>query len=135
MRKSIFTILILLFLFLSSCRSFLPETPPINQTKTDTIQESVFVELPEKSKIIVPKETLVETESDTTVLTKLKEEIILPKNTQIVLKQDTAMVVSDKQSIILPEGTKVETQKTNWYAILLYAGLIISGAWIFINKK
>ena len=135
MKKFISLALLFVLFTLASCKSFLPETPPSNQTKTDIIQEPVFVELPEKSEVIAPSGTLVEIPNETIATNKLKEEILLPKNTQVVLKQDTAVIISEKKSVLLPEGTKVETEKTNWYAVLLYAGLIISGIWIMISKK
>ena len=135
MKKFISLALLFVLFTLASCKSFLPETPPINQTKTDIIQEPVFVELPEKSEVIAPSGTLVEIPNETIATNKLKEEILLPKNTQVVLKQDTAVIIPEKKPVLLPQGTKVETEKTNWYAVLLYAGLIISGIWIMISKK
>jgi len=134
--KKILTYTLILFLFfLASCKSFLPQDPPITKTVIDTIQEPVEVDIPEKTEIVIPAETKVETIKETKATTTKKEEIILPPKTEVVLKDETAVEIIKTESVVLPAGTKVETQKTNWYAVLLYAGIVLIGLWYLINRK
>ena len=135
MKKLLTYTLILIVFSISSCKSFLPQDPPITKTVVDTIQEPVEVSLPLETEVLVPALTKVETVKETPAITSNQEEIILPPKTEVVLKDQTSVEIIKPESVVLPIGTKVETQKTNWYAVLLYAGLIISGIWIFLNKK
>jgi hypothetical protein len=120
---------------LASCKSLFPNDPPITKTVVDTIQEPVEVSLPLETEVLVPALTKVETVKETPATTSKREEIILPPKTEVVLKDQTLVEIIKPESVVLPIGTKVETQKTNWYAVLLYAGLIISALWLFVNKK
>jgi len=135
MKKLLTYTLILIVFFLASCKSLFPNDPPITKTVIDTIQEPVEVSLPLETEVLVPALTKVKTVKETPALTSNQEEIILPPKTEVVLKDQTPVELLKTESIVLPVGTKVETQKTNLYAVLLYAGLILSGIWFFINKK
>jgi hypothetical protein len=135
MKKLLTYTLVVILFFLASCKSLLTTDPPITKTVVDTIQEPVEVSLPEKTEVVVPALTKVETVKETPALTAKQEEIILPPKTEIVLKDETPVEIIKTESVVLPVGTKVETQKTNWYAVLLYAGLIISGIWIFLKRE
>jgi len=135
MKKFISIFLLTVVFSMASCKSFLTQDPPITKTVVDTIQEPVEVSLPLETEVLVPALTKVETVKETPAITSKREEIILPPKTEVVLKDQTSVEIIKPESVVLPVGTKVETQKTNWYAVLLYAGLIISGIWIFINKK
>jgi hypothetical protein len=135
MKKLLTYTLILIVFSLASCKSLLPQDPPITKTVVDTIEEPVEVSLPEKTEVVIPALTKVETVKETPALTAKQEEIILPPKTEVVLKDQTPVEFVKTESVVLPAGTKVETQKTNWYAVLLYAGLIISGIWIFLKRE
>jgi len=132
--KKLFLFFILFTFTLCSCKSILFE-PPITKTVIDTIQEPVEVSIPEETEIVLPAETKVETIKETKALTSKKEEILLPPKTEVVLKDETEVEIVKIEYVVLPAGTKVETQKTNFYAVLLYAGIILTGLWFLINKK
>lgn len=163
MKNIFYTILILLVLFLASCKSvcktegFKPTPDVLNKTTETVLVKDTVIELEKDTSV---KTDSIKTEAvlldDTVVVVKKEletieaevavqktETTVLPKNTIVSLPVDSNLKLLNNSSakieseteLILPQGTEIKINKINWYAILFYALLIFGISWYYMQGK